>query len=129
MSLQALQDPTPSKRCDWLDLLRGWAVLVMIEAQIAHVMKLLGELKRTGATSFEPTEAAQRAFVADVRKRSEGTVWTAGGCSSYYLDENGVNSTIWPGFTFTFRRKALAPVASRYLFRTLRPVREPVAAS
>jgi uncharacterized membrane protein len=30
-------DQTPSKRCDWLDLLRGWAVIVMIEVHCVNV--------------------------------------------------------------------------------------------
>lgn len=37
MSLQALSDPTPSRRCDWLDLIRGWAVIVMIEVHCVNV--------------------------------------------------------------------------------------------
>jgi hypothetical protein len=32
------------------------------------------------------------------------TVW-ATGCSSWYLDAHGRNTTLWPGFTFTFRRQ------------------------
>ena len=35
----------------------------------------------------------------------KGTVWTSGGCSSWYLDAHGRNSTLWPGFTFTFKRR------------------------
>jgi len=31
------QDRTPSKRCDWLDLIRGWAVIVMIEVHCVNV--------------------------------------------------------------------------------------------
>jgi uncharacterized membrane protein len=30
-------DRTPSKRCDWLDLVRGWAVIVMIEVHCVNV--------------------------------------------------------------------------------------------
>jgi len=31
-------------------------------------------------------------------------VWVEGGCASWYLDRSGRNSTLWPGFTFAFRR-------------------------
>ena len=34
-----------------------------------------------------------------------GSVWTAGGCRSWYLDRTGRNSTLWPGFTIPFRRR------------------------
>ncbi|BDU72102.1 heparan-alpha-glucosaminide N-acetyltransferase domain-containing protein [Mesoterricola silvestris] len=37
MSPQALSDTTPSRRCDWLDLIRGWAVIVMIEVHCVNV--------------------------------------------------------------------------------------------
>jgi uncharacterized membrane protein len=30
-------DRTPSKRCDWLDLIRGWAVVVMMEVHCVNV--------------------------------------------------------------------------------------------
>ena len=31
------------------------------------------------------------------------TVWNTGGCASWYLDEHGRNTTLWPRTTFTFR--------------------------
>jgi cyclohexanone monooxygenase len=31
-------------------------------------------------------------------------VWNTGGCSSWYLDEHGRNTVLWPRATFTFRR-------------------------
>lgn len=34
---QAWLDRTPSKRCDWIDQLRGWAVIVMIEVHCVNV--------------------------------------------------------------------------------------------
>jgi uncharacterized membrane protein len=37
MTALAWNDQTPSKRCDWLDLVRGWAVLVMIEVHCVNV--------------------------------------------------------------------------------------------
>jgi cyclohexanone monooxygenase len=33
----------------------------------------------------------------------KGTVW-ASGCTSWYQDKNGKNVSLWPGFTFIFRR-------------------------
>jgi hypothetical protein len=31
------------------------------------------------------------------------TVWNSGGCSSWYIDAKGRNTTIWPDFTWRFR--------------------------
>jgi cation diffusion facilitator CzcD-associated flavoprotein CzcO len=82
------------------------SVVVMIEGQIDHVRRVLAERARRGAHTVEPTQAAQDRFVAAVERKSRKTVWVSGGCKSYYLDRNGKNSTIWPGFTFSFLRRA-----------------------
>ena len=34
----------------------------------------------------------------------QGTVWNTG-CASWYLDETGRNSTLWPDLTWRFRRR------------------------
>ncbi len=81
------------------------SVIVMIEAQIEHIRNALRFMKRHGYASVEPRRAAQEAFVAEVDRKMEGTVWTAGGCASWYLDARGRNSTLWPGYTFTFKRR------------------------
>jgi cation diffusion facilitator CzcD-associated flavoprotein CzcO len=81
------------------------SVVYMIEAQIEHLMAALKYMWRRGACAIEPRPEAQSAFVAEVQKRMEGTVWIAGGCASWYLDSNGRNSTIWPDFTWRFRRR------------------------
>jgi cyclohexanone monooxygenase len=30
-------------------------------------------------------------------------VWNTGGCASWYLDDHGRNTTLWPRTTFKFR--------------------------
>ncbi|HEX8000562.1 MAG TPA: NAD(P)/FAD-dependent oxidoreductase [Pyrinomonadaceae bacterium] len=81
------------------------SVVYMIEAQIEHLLAALKYMWRRGACAIEPRPEAQSAFVAEVQKRMEGTVWIAGGCASWYLDSTGRNSTIWPDFTWRFRRR------------------------
>jgi cation diffusion facilitator CzcD-associated flavoprotein CzcO len=81
------------------------SVVYMIEAQIEHLRGALRTLERERATVLEPRPDAQEAFVADVDRRMAGTVWTTGGCKSWYLDSTGRNSTIWPGFSFNFRKR------------------------
>jgi cation diffusion facilitator CzcD-associated flavoprotein CzcO len=81
------------------------SVVYMIEAQIEFLMSALGYMKRRGVATLEPRPEAQAAFVGDIERRMEGTVWTSGGCASWYLDRTGRNSTIWPDFTWRFRRR------------------------
>jgi cation diffusion facilitator CzcD-associated flavoprotein CzcO len=91
------------------------SVVYMIEAQIEHVMKALDYMRRHGVATLEPRAEAQAAYVAEVDRRMTGTVWVTGGCASWYLDRTGRNSTIWPDFTWRFRRRAARLDPSEYV--------------
>ena len=39
----------------------------------------------------------------------------ASGCASWYLDASGKNTTLWPGFTFEFRRRTRHFDARNYI--------------
>ena len=81
------------------------SVVVMIEAQVEHVLRALAHLDAAGAAALEPTAAAQTAFVNEVDDAMRDTVWVAGGCRSWYLDPTGRNSALWPGFAAGYRRR------------------------
>jgi cation diffusion facilitator CzcD-associated flavoprotein CzcO len=81
------------------------SILVMLEAQIGYVMQALRAIECHGIDRIETRPEVQRAYNEKLQRELQGTVWNSGGCSSYYLDRNGRNSTIWPGFTFAFRRR------------------------
>jgi cation diffusion facilitator CzcD-associated flavoprotein CzcO len=85
-------------------LLGHTSVVFMIESQIAYVMDALRTLDAQAAIACEPTPQAQVAFNATVQRRMRNTVWAKGGCSSWYLDVHGRNTTLWPGSSWTFRR-------------------------
>ncbi|HEX2204695.1 MAG TPA: NAD(P)/FAD-dependent oxidoreductase [Longimicrobium sp.] len=95
------------------------SVVYMIEAQIEHVLSALGHMRAHGVGAREPREEAQAAFVAGVDARMEGTVWTSGGCASWYLDATGRNSTLWPDFTWRFRRRAARLRPEEYVMRPM----------
>ena len=52
---------------------------------------------------LEVTEDAVADYNADIQRRMKRTVWTTGGCASWYLDSHGNNTTLWPRTTFAFR--------------------------
>jgi cation diffusion facilitator CzcD-associated flavoprotein CzcO len=104
------------------------SVVFMIECQIAHLMAALRHLRSTGAQAVEPRAEAQAAFVAEVDAKMEGTVWTSGGCRSWYLDETGRNSTLWPGFTHPFKRRLARFRPDEYVVHPPVPAPERVAA-
>lgn len=82
------------------------SMLLMIEAQIELVLGALRELDEGGTRSIEPKPEVQRRFIEEIERGGAGTVWTAGGCRSWYLDETGRNSTLWPWSTYSYMRKA-----------------------
>jgi cation diffusion facilitator CzcD-associated flavoprotein CzcO len=82
------------------------SVVLMIEAQIEHLLGALRHLRATGAAALEPRAEAQAAWVAEVDRRTVGTVWVDGGCRSWYLDGTGRSSAIWPDSTGRYRRSA-----------------------
>jgi cation diffusion facilitator CzcD-associated flavoprotein CzcO len=78
------------------------SIVFMIEAQVAYVMDALRTMDQANASRLEVRADAQRAYNARIQRKLSTTVWNTGGCSSWYLDRNGRNATIWPDFTFRF---------------------------
>jgi cation diffusion facilitator CzcD-associated flavoprotein CzcO len=81
------------------------SVILMIESQVEHVLAAVRHLRRRNLATMEPRPEAEAAFVADVDARMRSTVWSTGGCKSWYIDRNGRNSALWPSYTFSFRRR------------------------
>jgi cation diffusion facilitator CzcD-associated flavoprotein CzcO len=79
------------------------SVVLMLEAQFRHLINVLDYQRLKGVDALEPTEEAQRRWTALVEARMRDTVWVSGGCTSWYLDATGRNSTIWPGYATGFR--------------------------
>jgi cation diffusion facilitator CzcD-associated flavoprotein CzcO len=81
------------------------SIVYMIESQIAYVLSALDEMAAGGVAAVEPRQELQDAWNAQLQEDLQGTVWNAGGCSSWYLDANGRNTTLWPTFTLPYRRR------------------------
>ncbi|MCU1615579.1 MAG: putative monooxygenase [Frankiales bacterium] len=80
------------------------SMVYMIESQLAYVEDALRTMENEGLELLETTPDAQDAYRKLIAEKSKGTVWLAGGCASWYLDEHGHNTTLWPDFTFRFRK-------------------------
>lgn len=80
------------------------SMVFMIESQIAYILDALKTMDAEGLRQVEVRPEVQRAFVDGVRSSMRNTVWTRGGCTSWYLDSQGRNTTLWPSFTFRFRQ-------------------------
>ncbi len=93
------------------------SVVVMIEAQIDYVLACLRAMAERGVASVEVRREAQDAYNARVQSGLRGTVWSTGGCASWYLDSSGRNRTLWPGATWRFRNRIRRFDRASYLAR------------
>jgi cation diffusion facilitator CzcD-associated flavoprotein CzcO len=81
------------------------SVVLMIEAQVRYVMSLLAQMKQRGWQTVEVKREAEAAWNESVQRKLGRSVWMTGGCKSWYLDENGRNTTIWPGLVAEYQIK------------------------
>jgi hypothetical protein len=100
----------------------------MFQSQANYIAAAVSYAHANGLVGIEPTAAAQAAFTAEVDEQSDGTVWTAGGCKSWYLNESGRNANLWPGTTFDYRRRTLRFDPAAHLMHRPVPTAVPVAA-
>ncbi|MGH3610389.1 MAG: flavin-containing monooxygenase, partial [Pseudonocardiaceae bacterium] len=101
------------------------SVLHMFESQANYITCAVSYAHTHGLASVEPTHATQAAYTSEVDRMSEGTVWTAGGCQSWYLNDSGRNVNIWPGSTLDFRRRTRRFDPAAHLMH--RPITVPAA--
>ena len=80
------------------------SMVFVIESQIAYIVSALQQMGERGIGTVEPRPEAQQAWNDDLHRRMQRTVWSTGGCASWYLDAHGRNTTLWPRTTFAFRR-------------------------
>ena len=78
------------------------SVVFMIESQVQHVMSCLRLLARQRGNTIEVRASALRRFNDGIQRRLGRAVWSEGGCTSWYLDADGVNRALWPGFSFEY---------------------------
>ncbi|PBC76703.1 catio diffusion facilitator CzcD-associated flavoprotein CzcO [Streptomyces sp. TLI_235] len=80
------------------------SMILMIESQLNYLVDALTTLDSVGATAMQPTARAQKHWNLELQHRMDRTVWTTGGCVSWYLDDSGKNTVLWPASTTAFRR-------------------------
>ena len=92
------------------------SLIYMMECQTRFILACLSEVKRRGASSLEVKAGSQRAYNEKLQQRLGGCVWSQGGCNSWYLDHEGVNRTLWPGFTFEYWWRTRKPNVQHFEF-------------
>lgn len=80
------------------------SMIYIIESQLNYVLDALSKMDTYGVAAVEVEPGAQDAYNEALQRRLGPTVWNTGGCRSWYLDEAGRNTTLWPSFTWRFRQ-------------------------
>jgi len=93
------------------------SMVFMIESQVAYVMDALKTMKARQLRAVDVKPDAQVSFNKGIQGKLTKTVWTSG-CKSWYVDANGKNTTLWPGFTFVYRGKTRRFKADQYQLET-----------
>lgn len=89
----------------------------MFEAQIQHVLGVLGAMDRTGSDVVEVRRSAERQFTESLDSRAGTTVWLTGGCSTWYVDEKtGRLTTLWPDYSHSFEEQIPPVDTAAYSF-------------
>jgi cation diffusion facilitator CzcD-associated flavoprotein CzcO len=119
--MEALRGASAPGFPNWLSIigpntgLGNSSMILMIESQLNYMADYLRQLDVLGVppgpqgtgggrAALDARPSALHAWNRRVQDRMKRTVWNTGGCTSWYLDANGRNSTIWPGTTSEFRR-------------------------
>ncbi|MEU9198033.1 flavin-containing monooxygenase [Streptomyces hundungensis] len=109
--MQSLRGATAAGFPNWMTIigpntgLGNSSMILMIESQLNYLADYLRQLNVLGGrVALTPRPSAVGAWNRRVQERMKRTVWNTGGCTSWYLDAQGRNTTVWPGTTGEFRR-------------------------
>ncbi|HEX7246004.1 MAG TPA: NAD(P)/FAD-dependent oxidoreductase [Solirubrobacterales bacterium] len=91
------------------------SVVNTIECGVGHVLAALREMERERASRIEVRPEAAEDFDRELRAALAGTVWQSG-CSNWYVDENGNDSSNWPWTWSAYRRRTRELVPGAYAF-------------
>ncbi len=89
------------------------SMVYMIESQVQYVLATLRKMKRRGWQTVEVKADVQSRYNASIHAKLGDSVWQSG-CKSWYVNEHGRNTTLWPGFTWQFRQQTRDFDAGQY---------------
>ncbi|MEV5317154.1 NAD(P)/FAD-dependent oxidoreductase [Streptomyces sp. NPDC052687] len=109
--MEALRGASAAGFPNWMTIigpntgLGNSSMILMIESQLNYLADYIRQLDVLGGrVALDARPSAVHAWNRRVQERMKRTVWNTGGCTSWYLDASGRNTTIWPGTTAEFRR-------------------------
>ncbi|HDJ7843163.1 TPA: flavin-containing monooxygenase [Acinetobacter baumannii] len=78
------------------------SIIFMIESQVNYILQLIDLVEKSGQHAIEIKPEVQDSFNERIQTQLQGTVWQAGGCSSWYQAADGKNFSLWPTYTWKY---------------------------
>lgn len=75
-----------------------------LESQLMYITKILKDHLNHRWKYFDLKSDLMEQYTAKIDEKMKTTIWQTGSCVSWYHDENGVNTTLYPSFSFSFRK-------------------------
>lgn len=94
------------------------SMVYMIETQVNAISRVLKTMQENSSATVEVKLDVQQEYNEGLQKLLGGSIW-ATGCDSWYKHRTGKITQLWPGFTFTFRRRNRDFKLSDYHFDSL----------
>lgn len=90
------------------------SALLFAEAQARYITDAARTMQRDDLRTVEVRPEVEAAYGRRVRRLSKKTVYEVGGCNSYYLNDDGLNVVMWPGYTFAYQLRTRRFDATAY---------------
>jgi cation diffusion facilitator CzcD-associated flavoprotein CzcO len=79
------------------------SMVFMIESQLRYVLSALDRMDRAGVGAVDARWSVSDSFNSRLQRRMKRTVWSTGGCTSWYQTRDGLITTLWPGTSLEYR--------------------------
>jgi len=80
------------------------SALHIMESQMNYIMQALNSMRKNHWKSIEIKEEVEKDYNKKIHEKLSKTVWQIGGCKSWYQTRDGKNTTLYPSFSFVFRK-------------------------
>jgi cation diffusion facilitator CzcD-associated flavoprotein CzcO len=97
------------------------SMIYVIESQAAYIVDAIQAMTARRLAAIEPDVQAQGRYNTTLQRRMRRTVWTTGGCASWYQDPDGKVTVLWPGSTLRLRHDTRRVDLSEYTVRLAGP--------
>ncbi|OUR86872.1 cyclohexanone monooxygenase [Gammaproteobacteria bacterium 42_54_T18] len=81
------------------------SAFIIIEAQLTYIVDALKKARTNNLATIEVNPEKNAIFNDKLQGALKDSVWDVGGCTSYFIDETGRNSTVWPWTTLALRER------------------------